>query len=100
MNSNSNVTGAGGDGFKKISHSPTLDMLNNFCFPVYAQKSLSTRHALFTGKNDNGSFYLSQSSTRAPDIKSSWSWFPAKNYNKCKKITADNLPQYYPLQWE
>ena len=29
-----------------ISHSLTLDMLNNFCFHVYAQKSLSHFHTL------------------------------------------------------
>merc|ERR1711994_584324 len=29
-----------------LSHSPTLDMLNNFCFHVYAQKSLSHFHTL------------------------------------------------------
>ena len=27
-----------------LSHSLTLDMLNNFCFHVYAQKSLSHSH--------------------------------------------------------
>ena len=40
-----------------ISHSLTLDMLNNFCFHVYAQKSL------FIGENCNGFFYLLLSST-------------------------------------
>ena len=34
-----------------ISHSLTLDMLNNFCFHVYAQKSL------FIGENDNEYFW-------------------------------------------
>ena len=29
-----------------LSHSLTLDMLNNFCFHVYAQKSLSHSHTL------------------------------------------------------
>ena len=29
-----------------LSHSLTLDMLNNFCFHVYAQKSLSLSHSL------------------------------------------------------
>ena len=29
-----------------LSHSPTLDMRNNFCFHLYAQKSLSRSHTL------------------------------------------------------
>ena len=36
-----------------ISHSLTLDMLNNFCFHVYAQKSL------FKVENVNGFFLTS-----------------------------------------
>ena len=35
-----------------ISHSLTLNMLNNFCFHVYAQKSL------FKVENVNGFFYI------------------------------------------
>ena len=38
-----------------ISHSLTLNMLNNFCFHVYAQKSL------FIGENDNDYFWPSSS---------------------------------------
>ena len=38
-----------------ISHSITLDMLNNFCFDLYAQKSL------FIAENCNG-FFLTSSS--------------------------------------
>ena len=34
-----------------FSHALTLDMLNNFCFHVYAQKSL------FIGENDNEYFW-------------------------------------------
>ena len=37
------------------SHSLTLDMLNNFCFHVYAQKSL------FIGENDNVYFWTATS---------------------------------------
>ena len=44
-----------------ISHSFTLDMLNNFFFHVYAQKSL------FIGQNVNGFFLTSSSSP--PDIR-------------------------------
>ena len=39
-----------------FSHSLSLDMLNNFCFHVYAQKSL------FIGENDNVYFWTSTSS--------------------------------------
>ena len=45
-----------------ISHSLTLDMLNNFCFHVYAQKSL------FIGENDND-FFGNIHNIRACDIK-------------------------------
>ena len=38
------------------------DMLNNFCFHVYAQKSL------FIGENNNPFFDSLSSSTRASDI--------------------------------
>ena len=36
------------------------DMLNNFCFHVYAQKSM------FMGENGNAFFYLILITTRAP----------------------------------
>ena len=42
-----------------ISHSLSLDMLNNFCFHVYAQKSL------FKVENVNGYFLTSSSSAAA-----------------------------------
>ena len=42
-----------------ISHSLTLDMLNNFCFHLYAQKSL------FIGENVNA-FFLTASAESAP----------------------------------
>ena len=41
-----------------ISHSITLDMLNKFCFHLYAQKSL------FIGQNCNEFFLTSSSSSR------------------------------------
>ena len=41
-------------------HSLTLDMLNNFCFHVCAQKSL------FIGENGNESFLTSSSSSPSP----------------------------------
>ena len=43
-----------------LSHSLSLDMLNNFCFHVYAQKSL------FKVENVNAYFLTSSSSTSAP----------------------------------
>ena len=39
------------------------DMLNNFCFHVYTQKSL------FIGENGNVFFDISSTTTRAPDIR-------------------------------
>ena len=44
------------------SHSLSLDMLNNFCFHVYAQMSL------FIGENGNVFFWTATIITRAPDI--------------------------------
>ena len=38
-------------------------MLSNFCFHIYAQKSL------FIGENDNGFFYLLILLTRSTDIR-------------------------------
>ena len=43
-----------------LSHSLSLDMLNNFCFHVYAQKSL------FKVENVNAYFLTSSSLTSAP----------------------------------
>ena len=43
-----------------LSHSLCLDMLNNFCFHVYAQKSL------FKVENVNAYFLTSSSLTSAP----------------------------------
>ena len=43
-----------------ISHSLTLDMLNNFCFHVYAQKSL------FMAENCNGFFFTSAAASPYP----------------------------------
>ena len=45
--------------FHSISHSLTLHMLNNFCFHVYAQKSLS--HSLTFTLSHSHSFSLSHS---------------------------------------
>ena len=42
------------------SHSLSLDMLNKFCFHVYAEKSL------FIAENCNGFFLTSSSSSAAP----------------------------------
>ena len=39
-------TKAGNQNTLSLTHSLTLDMLNNFCFHVYAQKSLSHFHTL------------------------------------------------------
>ena len=45
-----------------LSHSLTLDMLNNFCFHVYAQKSL------IIGENGND-FFFDTIHTRSTDIR-------------------------------
>ena len=47
------------ENFENIKNYP-WDMLNNFCFHVYAQKSL------FIGENVNGFFGTSSSSSPAP----------------------------------
>ena len=44
----------------KLSHSLTLDMLNNFCFHVYAQKSL------IIGENGNDFFWTAAAASRSP----------------------------------
>ena len=44
----------------KMAHVDPRDMLNNFCFHVYAQRSP------FIGKNGNGFFGTSSSSAPAP----------------------------------
>ena len=43
-----------------LSNTFTFDMLNNFCFHVYAQKSL------FTGENDNVYFWTSAAAATLP----------------------------------
>ena len=67
-----------------LSHSLSLDMLNNFCFHVYAQKSL------FIGEIGHAFFDISIHIiiTRACDIYlGSLSWFPAKNLEEKKEET-------------
>ena len=90
-----------------LSHSLTLDMLNNFCFHVYAQKSLlhsctltfSISHSLTLDMLNNFCFHLyAQKSLIIAEncngffgphhhhphllLQSSQSWFPAKNYRR------------------
>ena len=70
-----------------FSHSLTLDLLNNFCFHVKAQKSM------FIAKNCNGFFYTTH---HIPWVWSSWSWLPAKN--QAPRIQKTNICQTWKLQ--
>ena len=53
-----------------LSYSLTLDMLNNFCFHVYAQKSLSHSHTLYAEKSlfiaENCKEFFGTSSSPSP----------------------------------
>ena len=74
-----------------LSHSLTLDMLNNFCFHVYAQKSLSHSHTL----SFSHSLTLSMSHSHTLTLSLSHSLTLHMLNNFCFHVYAQKSPSHF-----